>query len=64
MVNKGYLITIGEFGTAVALPPDLVWQLRFIYLRKATPFKEGWLIGQTKNSRNTKLLSLLETGFY
>ncbi len=26
--------------------------------------KEGWLIGQAKNSGDTKLLSLLKAGFY
>jgi len=64
VIDKGYLITIREFGATVALTPDLAWQLRFIYLRKAKLFKKGWLIGQTKDSGNTKLISFLEAGFH
>jgi len=49
MIDKSYLIAIGELGAAVAFRPDLMGELHFIYLGKASPLKELWFIGQAEN---------------
>jgi len=64
VIDKGYLVTIGEFRAAVALSPDLSWQLHFINLGKAKLLKKGWLVRQAKDSGNTKFLSLLEASLH
>ncbi len=64
MVDKSYLIAIGELGAAVTLTPDFLWQLHFVYLRKAKLAKEGRLIGKTKDGRDAELPGFLQTGGY
>ncbi len=64
MVDQSYLITVGEFGAAVTLTPDLMRQFRFIYLREAALFEKLRPVGQAKYGGDTKALSLLEAGGY
>ena len=63
MVDKSYLIAIGEFRTAVAVSPHLSGQIHLVYLGKVNFLKKCWLIGQAKNGANTELIKFTQASF-